>query len=160
MVRPKCPRQINSLPRSTYFKPRGIPVSSLEEVVLTVDEFEAMRLADYEGLYQEQASEKMKISRQTFGRILESAHRKVADVLIHGKAMRIEGGAIAMPEMRQFKCVECGHGWDLPFGTGRPGGCPACGSEDFSRLESERGCNRLRDACFGRTENKNNKEKK
>ena len=137
MVRPKCPRQINGLPRSSYFKPRGIPVSSLEEVVLSVDEFESMRLADYEGLYQEQAAEKMNISRQTFGRILESAHRKVADVLIHGKAMRIEGGVVEMPEMRKFQCNQCGHGWDLPFGTGRPPACPSCSSKDFHRRGSD-----------------------
>jgi predicted DNA-binding protein (UPF0251 family) len=60
--------------------------SSLEEVLLSLDEYEAIRLADGEGLYQEQAALMMNISRQTFGRIIESAHRKVADVLVNGKA--------------------------------------------------------------------------
>ena len=70
MARPKQCRRVGSTPESDYFKPRGIPLSMLEEVVLTVDEFEAIRLADLDGLYQEQAAEKMNISRQTFGRII------------------------------------------------------------------------------------------
>ena len=74
MARPKRCRRIRSTPGSSYFKPRGIPLSVLEEVVLSFDEFEAVRLADLDGLYQDQAAEKMGISRQTFGRIIESAH--------------------------------------------------------------------------------------
>ena len=111
MGRPKCPRQIDCMPGSSYFKPRGIPVSMLDEVVLPVDEFEAIRLTDYEGLYHEQAAEKMSVSRTTFGRIVASAHKKVADALINGKALRIEGGVIKMAEMRKFKCDDCGHEW-------------------------------------------------
>jgi ArsR family transcriptional regulator len=68
----------------------------LEEVVLSVDEFEAIRLADLEGFYQELAAKKMSVSRQTFGRILESAHRKVAEALVRGKALKIEGGETIM----------------------------------------------------------------
>jgi uncharacterized protein len=66
----------------------------LEEVVMTLDEFEAIRLADLDGLYQEQAAECMNVSRATVSRIVESAHRKMADVLVHGKALRIEGGPV------------------------------------------------------------------
>ena len=84
------------MPDSNYFKPRGIPVSMLEEVVLTLDEFEAVRLADFECLYQEDGARKMNISRQTFGRIIDSAHKKIADVLINGKALKIEGGEVAI----------------------------------------------------------------
>lgn len=62
----------------------------LEEINLEMDEFEAIRLRNYEGMYQEKAAERMKISRQTFGRILESAHKKIADAMINGKAIRIE----------------------------------------------------------------------
>jgi uncharacterized protein len=94
MTRPKCCRKIGCGPDATYFKPRGIPVSSLEEVHLTLDEFEAVKLADYEGLYQEQAAARMTISRQTFGRIIDAAHKKIADALIHGKALKIEGGEV------------------------------------------------------------------
>jgi predicted DNA-binding protein (UPF0251 family) len=82
------------LPQANYYKPRGIPLSVLEEVTLTVDEFEAIRLTDLEGLYQADAAEKMNISRQTLGRILESAHKKIADALVNGKALLIKGGSI------------------------------------------------------------------
>ena len=92
MARPKRCRRIGSTPGSSYFKPRGIPLSALEEVVLSFDEFEAVRLADLEGLYQDKAAEKMGISRQTFGRIIEAAHHTVAEALVQGKALKIEGG--------------------------------------------------------------------
>ena len=88
MARPRNCRRVGSMPQSDYFKPRGIPLSMLEEVVLTVDEFEAVRLADFEGLYQEQAAGKMRVSRPTFGRIVESARKKVAEALVQGKALR------------------------------------------------------------------------
>ena len=96
MPRKKCCRKIGQLPGNNYFKPIGIPMRNLTEVVLTLDEFEALRLADHLGLYQEEAAEKMNISRQTFGRIVESAHTKIADVLINGKALRIEGGNVSL----------------------------------------------------------------
>ena len=91
MARPKKFRCVRFQPDVTYFKPRGVPLSMLEEVRLTMDELEALRLADHETLYQEVAAVQMSISRQTFGRIIESARKKVADALIMGKALRIEG---------------------------------------------------------------------
>jgi len=94
MPRPRHCRRVWQLPQANYYKPRGIPLSVLEEVILTVDEFEAIRLTDLEGLYQADAAEKMNISRQTLGRILESAHKKIADALVHGKALLIKGGPI------------------------------------------------------------------
>jgi predicted DNA-binding protein (UPF0251 family) len=127
------------MPESNYFKPRGIPLSMLEEVNLTVDELEAVRLADLDGLYQEQAAEKMNVSRQTFGRIIESAHKKVAEALVKGKALKIEGGEFEMASMRKFRCSECQHSWELPYGTGRPGGCPSCKSGNIDRAEEDRG---------------------
>ena len=102
MPRPCCLRHIDVNPCAVYFKPAGIPVHMLAEVVLTLDELESLRLADLNGLYQEQAAEKMKISRPTFSRVIEQARRKVADALIHGKALRLEGGAVVM------KRVSCG----------------------------------------------------
>jgi predicted DNA-binding protein (UPF0251 family)/phage FluMu protein Com len=130
------------MPQSDYFKPRGIPLSALEEVVLTVDEFEAVRLADLEGLYQEQAAEKMKVSRPTFGRIIESAHKKVADALVQGKALKIEGGEFEMASMRKFRCGECQHSWEVPYGTGRPENCPSCKSANIHRAQEDRGYTR------------------
>jgi len=94
MPRPYRCRRVRCVPDMNYFKPRGIPVDRLEEINLTLDELEAIRLADFDGLYQENAARKMNISRQTFGNIINSAHKKVADVLLHAKALKIEGGNI------------------------------------------------------------------
>lgn len=100
MPRPKCCRHVCGVPDKNYFKPRGIPSSELNEVVLHLDEYEAIRLADYEQLYQEEAAARMNISRQTFGRIIETAHKKIADVLINGKALKIEGGEVAFDKTK------------------------------------------------------------
>ena len=94
MPRPVQPRKIDFVPRVTFYKPAGVPRVELEEVALTLDELEAVRLADLNGLYQENAAPKMGISRSAFARILESARRKLADALIHGKCLRLEGGPV------------------------------------------------------------------
>ncbi len=94
MPRPCRCRRISCCPNANYFKPKGISMSLLEEVKLTLDELEAVRLADFEGLYQEEAAQKMAVSRQTFGNIIHSAHRKISDALLNGKALKIEGGVI------------------------------------------------------------------
>jgi predicted DNA-binding protein (UPF0251 family) len=94
MPRPCRCRRIRCSPDSNYFKPRGIPIDELEEINLTLDELEAVRLADLEGMYQEDAAKKMGISRQTFGNIVNSAHKKIADALLNGRALKIEGGAV------------------------------------------------------------------
>lgn len=92
MARPFCVRKVSFLPGVRYFKPAGIELRSLEEVVLHLDEIEALRLTDYEGLYQEAAASRMGISRPTLSRIVAEARYKVADALVHGKALRLEGG--------------------------------------------------------------------
>ena len=94
MTRPCRCRRIRCSPDTNYFKPWGIPLDMLEEVNLTLDELEAVRLADLEGLYQADGARKMDISRQTFGNIINSAHRKIADVLLNAKALKIEGGKV------------------------------------------------------------------
>jgi predicted DNA-binding protein (UPF0251 family) len=90
MARPKKCRYVKCKPNATYFKPRGIPLMELEEISITIDELEAIRLADYDGLYHEDAALRMKISRATFGRILGEVRRKIAETLIQGKALKIE----------------------------------------------------------------------
>jgi uncharacterized protein len=90
MARPCCKRKTSCCPTCDYFKPAGTPLHALEEVALPSDELEALRLADFEGLYHADAAERMGISRATFGRILEAARRKVVDALLHGKALRIQ----------------------------------------------------------------------
>ncbi len=106
----------------TYFKPRAVPLSVLEEVVLSVEEFEALRLAHQEGLYQQEAAKRMGVSRATFGRVLDLAHRKVTKALVEGCALRIEGGS--------FTTIgpECGERCPIKADAaeGQPDPCDAC----------------------------------
>jgi len=89
MSRPCCPRHIAHRPPANYFKPAGIPLCELQEVELAADEMEALRLADVEDLYHTEAAKRMKVSRQTFDRIVRRAHAKVAEALVHGRALRV-----------------------------------------------------------------------
>jgi len=115
MSRPfKC-RRVAFMPGVTYFKPAGIPLRDLEEIRLSVEEAEALRLKELEGLEQEQSAEKMNISRQTFQRVLASARHKAADALLNGKAIRIEGGNFEISP-RRFHCAN-GHEWEVPLET-------------------------------------------
>ena len=142
MSRPLKCRNVARSPEVSYFKPAGIPLAQLEEVVLTVDEYEAIRLARLEDLYQEEAARKMNISRQTFGNILNTAYRKIADSIVNGKSLKIEGGVYRMEENRIFHCSDCHHEWRVGFGTDRPSACPDCGSKNIHRVPSERGYDR------------------
>ena len=100
MVRPKVCRRITCLPGDTYFKPRGIPMTELGEIELALDEFEAIRLADFEGLYQAEAAREMGISRPTFSRVVAVARQKVAEALVQGKALKIQGGGNDLRSIR------------------------------------------------------------
>ena len=111
MPRPPKPRTVCHSPDVCYFKPRGVPLCNLEEVVLGLDETEALRLADLEGHSQQEVSEQMGVSRATVGRMLESAHKKVAEALVRGKALRIDGSA----QSRPLRAV-----------NGKGGGQPGC----------------------------------
>lgn len=149
MPRPLKARRIGCKPDSNYFKPRGIPLGDLGEVVLTMDELEAVRLADFEGIYQEAAAKRMNISRQTFGNIIKSAHQKIADALVNAKALRIEGGVVTMVE-KLFNCIECKHEWSVPYGIGRPDECPQCGGSNVHRSFDDRGHGRRGGSGRGR----------
>jgi predicted DNA-binding protein (UPF0251 family)/predicted Fe-Mo cluster-binding NifX family protein len=98
MPRPPLERILGSAIATRGFRPSGSSAGNAGEVVLTFDEVEALRLADLEGLYQQAAAQRMGVSRQTFGRIVESARRKTADALLNGKKLRIEGGVVAVQE--------------------------------------------------------------
>ncbi len=89
MPRPRKFRRVCCNPSANYFKPRGIPVYELEEIILDRDELESIRLADLLAYSHEEAAKEMKISRATFGRIVESARRKVTDGILNGKAIKI-----------------------------------------------------------------------
>jgi len=134
MPRPHKSRKICFNPDVVYFKPTGIRIDELEEVVLTLDEFEAIRLADFEGLYQEKAAEMMNVSRQTFGNIVNSAHKKIADFVINAKALRIEGGAIeiAIENDKFFLCRNCEFKLKDNEGLTRPKNCPKYKDNDIS----------------------------
>jgi uncharacterized protein len=130
MARPTKWRRVAFIPEVAYFKPAGIPLGVLEEVGLTVEEAEAVRLKDLESLEQEDCAQRMHISRPTFHRVLGSARRKIADALINGKAMRIEGGNFALAS-QPFRCRRDGHEWQVPFeavASGQPLACPRCQS--------------------------------
>lgn len=129
MPRPKCCRNVDRMPGKTLFCPEGgVSVSCPEEVHLSLDEYEALRLADLEGLYQEQAALRMNISRQTFGRIVEVARRKVADVLVNGKPLRIEGGRVSIQAGETTRCPRCRHSLGL-LNSGDGLLCPHCRKE-------------------------------
>ncbi|MEM7815171.1 MAG: DUF134 domain-containing protein [Candidatus Aenigmatarchaeota archaeon] len=121
MPRPRLFRKVEFEPRVTYFKPAGIRLAELDESILTVDEFEAVRLKDLEGLEQEDAARKMKISQPTFHRLLLSARKKIADALANGKAIRIEGGPyMVVGKMKRMMGRGAGPGGECE--------CPKCGA--------------------------------
>ena len=92
MPRPKRCRRVGKKPGCTYFKPAGVRMRNLEEVILTIDEYEAIRLKDLQGLDQEECSKKMNVSQPTFHRLVNVARKKIARAIVQGEAIRIEGG--------------------------------------------------------------------
>jgi len=115
---PKC-RRVAFLPEATYFKPAGIPLRALSEVQLSVEEAEAIRLKDLEGLEQEPSSEKMNVSRPTFQRVLASARQKIADALLNSKAIRIEGGNFEVAQgIKPLQTLRFGRGSGQGSGPG------------------------------------------
>lgn len=135
-MRPIKERHVEQMPPVSQFKPVGIPIFAVDEMVVTVEEMEAVRLADMEGLDQGPAAELMGISRPTFHRILAKAHTKIAQFIWQGKSLRIEGGNYRMKCCsggKTFKCSACGHEWEAPCGQGGRGCqriCPQCGSQE------------------------------
>ena len=133
MPRPQKCRRVAYLPEVTYFKPAGIPLRALEEVVLSVEEVEALRLKDIEGLEQGESAEKMNISRPTFQRVLASARQKIADAILNGKAVSIKGGNFEMA-FHRFRCRR-GHEWDLTTpAVATPEYCPTCSTADVQAV--------------------------
>ena len=138
MGRPHKKRFVAFNPGVCYFKPRGIPMVALEEVRLKVDEREALRLADLENFSHEEAGSRMGVSRATFGRIIEQARRVVADALINGKAINVEGGNYQITSTeRLFVCDKCRYEWHEGCGTGRPEKCPSCFNRAIHRVPAE-----------------------
>jgi predicted DNA-binding protein (UPF0251 family) len=132
---------VNFIPRATYFKPAGVRLADLQEVTLSIEEAEAIRLKDLEGLEQEECASKMDVSRTTFARVLSSAREKIADALINGKAIVIDGGNYEMA-LRRFRCVN-GHEWNIPFETMTRATtleCPVCKTETVMPISLVQAC--------------------
>lgn len=129
MGRPKSRRRVFSMPRYSDFVPLGASQDTLEEVILTVDELEAIRLSDLDGMYQAQAAKKMNVSRQTFGRILDTAHRKVAQALIEGSNLKIIGGTYKTAVANALRCVSCDNEWQTGNLDKDSERCPRCKSD-------------------------------
>ena len=126
MPRPiKC-RRIENLPQFTYFVPAGRRKCETEEILIKVEEFEAMRLKDVEDLNQEECAERMQISRQTFQNIIDSARKKVAVALTEGNAIRISGGNYRATFCK-FRCFNCGKTYEINHESDKYS-CPDCGS--------------------------------
>ena len=114
MPRPIIRRRISEMPTITSFMPSDDVEGGTPENVLKLEELEALRLKDLEGLDQRDCAVRMAVSRPTFQRILLSAREKVADSLLHGKAIRIEGGVYVHIEQGRGYCKRCGRSWELP----------------------------------------------
>jgi predicted DNA-binding protein (UPF0251 family) len=127
MGRPFRYRKVTGKVRAEYFKPVGVPLNTLAGVELGIDEFEAIRLADYENLYQADAADKMGVSRQTFGNIIKSARGKIADALINGKMISIERGVASGKDT--YICEDCGRVWEVSSLDELPQECMACSGD-------------------------------
>ncbi|MBE7556223.1 MAG: DUF134 domain-containing protein [Anaerolineales bacterium] len=129
MPRPRKWRRLHREPQPAIFKPVGLPLETLEQVVLLHEELEALRLADLEGQHQAEAAAQMSVSRSTFQRLVTEARRKVTLALVNGAALHIEGGTFRVMVVR-WHCAGCGYDWDIVHGSGQgqPQTCPQCGS--------------------------------
>ncbi len=139
MPRPRKHRRLIHEPRPAIYKPVGVRLAGLESVTLLPEELEALRLADLEGCYQEQAAEQMGISRSTFQRIVTDARKKVAQALVEGAALQVEGLTVRVPVVL-WHCDDCHHRWDVAHGSGQgdPRVCPACGSQAIRQHRGRR----------------------
>lgn len=130
MPRPRRKRTIGAPPVMEGFKPFGIPMNDLEPVVLLFEEYESIRLIDYDGLNHEQASERMNVSRATFTRIYEQSRRSIAKAFVEGKAIFIEGGDYHTNDF----WYRCGHCMKVTVNSLVLSNCSYCNSEDIRLL--------------------------
>lgn len=129
MARPRKIKVVNFEPNVTYFKPRAVPLSELEEIEITIDELETLRLTNLEKLNQTIAAKKMNIHQSTFHRTLLRAREKITDGIINGKAIKIKGGEYKLNKIQSNSCIcpECNHTQDHKKGTPCMSiNCPNC----------------------------------
>lgn len=143
MPRPTKWRKVEFIPGHTYFVPFGKPKCQVEENILKIEELEAVRLKDIENLDQDQCAERMGVSRQTFQRILNEARGKIADALVQGKAIRIQGGNFTQ-NICNVRCLDCKHQWQESYENyekmaEKEYECPKCGSQHTVCMEKGSG---------------------
>ena len=132
MPRPKNNRIVHEPPIFTEFKPAGVPATGLKQVLLTLDEFEAMRLADFLGMSHEEAAEEMGISRSTFSRLIEKSRKKIAEFIFQGRLLTIDGGNIHFRK-NIIQCSDCGYMFKINIDTPMTE-CPECHSKNLLNL--------------------------
>ena len=138
--RTKC-RTVDFLPETDSFVPEGRNQETTNEYVLKIEELEAMRLKDVEGLSQEECADKMNVSRQTFQKIIDSARKKVALALTKGAGIRISGGSFVTKKCK-IQCMDCGHIYEPNFEDDKVT-CPACDSRRIQCMQKHTHCMKL-----------------
>ena len=132
MSRPKNNRIVYEPPSYTEFKPAGVSIKSLEEIQLSLDEFEAIRLADLLGMSHEEAANEMGVSRSTFSRLIVKSRKKIASFFFQGKLLVVTGGNIHFRK-NIIECSSCGHMFKTDIGIMMTS-CPVCGSNNLLSL--------------------------
>ncbi len=129
MPRPRKHRRLQHVHQTATYKPVGVPLENLDRTILLAEELEALRLADLDQRYQEDAAKQMAVSRSTFQRIITEARRKVAHALVKRTALEIQDSVIQVMAWR-WHCNDCGNNWQVQHGTGqgKPSLCPKCSS--------------------------------
>ena len=155
MSRPTNNRVVHEPPIFTEFKPLGVSGKSLKHIQYTLDEFEAMRLADFMGMSHEEAASEMEVSRPTFSRLIEKSRKKIAEFIIQGKMLTIDGGNIHFRK-NIIECCDCGHMFkiniDSPISK-----CPECHSKNLLNMAGGFGHG---ECCREKLHNQNIKERK
>lgn len=132
MPRPEIERKVSKPPIYTNFKPIGVQARGLEKITLFLDEYEALRLSDFLGMSQEEAADEMEISRPTFTRLIEKARKKLADFLVNGKLLSLEGGNIHFRH-NIILCDNCGNRFKTEINK-KIDTCPNCNSKNLTNL--------------------------
>ena len=132
MPRPKNNRIVHEPPIFTEFKPAGVPATGLKQVLLTLDEFEAMRLADFIGMSHEEAADEMGISRSTFSRLIEKSRKKIAEFIFRGRLLTIDGGNVHFRK-NIIQCSDCGYMFKINIDSPMTE-CPECHSKNLLNL--------------------------
>ena len=137
-MKPRKKRSVVYPPSFSGFRPYGRRDMKGNKVILKVEEYEAVRLADHKKLKHEEAARKMDISRPTFTRLIESARRKISDALVNGKEIKIEGGDFILKKNR-FRCRSCGNLWESDKSPLSPSKviCPDCSSSEVENMGLE-----------------------